>query len=262
MWNKRTLIGINKAVTILNPPPDMADEQAVRDFYNFPLELLEGDFVGFNAISDPFWPKYRKELDYFMANVPQIAKLVTCVTKMNPPDSVLTKLALIPNFRLVVSITGLDTLENMKTTDRLDLLKRAKDLGIKAFPLCHPYISGMSDLSFLKELKNLGYEYIDVKGLRYNDETMRTWMPEKSRFLYIGKGDQENLVEDGWREKIKESGLELLSLKKWYQKDHSLTPSLSYEEAARKVDKLLEIANITSSDTDSAVIEAAIGRRL
>ena len=54
----------------------------------------------------------------------------------------------------------------------------------------------------------------------------------------------------------------LNQLFKWYQKDHSLTPSLSYEEAARKVDKLLEIANITSSDTDSAVIEAAIGRRL
>ena len=56
LWNERTILGINKAVTILNPPRDLENKAALREFYEFPVELLKGDFVGFNAISDPFWP--------------------------------------------------------------------------------------------------------------------------------------------------------------------------------------------------------------
>jgi DNA repair photolyase len=263
LWNEKTILGINKAVTILNPPPDLKNEQAVREFYNFPVELLRGDFVGFNAISDPFWPKYKKELDFFLEKVAPVAKLITCVTKFNPPDAMLERLAEIPNFRLVVSITGLDSVERTKTRQRLNLLERAKQKNVQAFPIIHPYIAGMSDLSFLPRLKELGYGEVDVKGLRYSPETMASWMPDSSKFYYEGTDEQEVLPEDGWRDRVKVAGLQLTSLKSWYQRGfENMTPKLSQEEAEKEVGEILKRANITSSDTDKSVVEAAIKRRM
>ncbi len=261
LWDKHTIIGINKAVTILNPPPDMNDKQAIKEFYDFPLGLFEGDYVGFNAISDPFWGIYEKELDYFLENVSPIAKLVTCVTKFPISDKTFVKLAKYKNFRLIVSITGLDSIEKSDTKSRLLNLQKAKEYGIEAFPICHPYIAGMSDLSFLKKLREIGYKYIDVKGLRYNHQNMSSWMPEKSQKYYIGTNEKEILPEDGWRERLKQEGFELKSLKSWYRKDN-LSPKLTLEQAKEKVQKILQFANITSSDTDQAVIDAAIQRRL
>ncbi len=262
LWNKKTLLGLNKAVTILNAPPDLEDKQAVKDFYDFPLHLLRGDIVGFNAISDPFWPKYRKQLDYFLDNVSKIAKLVVCVTKFNISDEMMQRLSKIPNFRLNVSITGLDSIENTKTKDRLETFAKAKKYGVKAFPIIHPYIAGMSDLSFLAELKKMGYDYVDVKGLRYNHETMKNWMPEESQKYYIGTNEEEILPEDGWREKIQQAGMVLKVLKDWYQEGQELVPKITEEEAKADAEKILQLANITSSDTDEAVIKALIKRKM
>jgi DNA repair photolyase len=262
-WNESTILGINKAVTILNPPPNLGNEQAVEEFYNFPVELLRGDMVGFNGISDPFWPKYRKELEWFLANVPQEAKLVTCVTKWNIPDKILDRLAEIPNFRLIVSMTGLDQLERTSTQRRLDVLRRAKEKGVPAFPIVHPYIPGMSDLSFLPELKAMGYDDIDIKGLRYNPNTMNAWMPTTTQAYFADSNENEVLVDDGWSELVALSGLQQMSLKRWYRRDFDmLTPRLTHEEAIEMVSKIVSRANITSSDTDEAVFQAAIERRL
>lgn len=261
MWSNNTIIGINKAVTIINPPPCLNDKKAVEEFYNFPLGLLKGDCVGFCGISDPFWPKYKKELWYVLENVSKIAKVITCVTKFNPPDEVLKRLAKIPNFKLAVSITGLDKIEKTKTKDRLDLLLRAKKFGICAFPIVHPYIGGMSDISFLDKLVKMGYKEIDFKGLRFNKETMKDWMPVNVQKLYQASGEKEFLVEDGWRKKLEKAGIKLRSLKDWY-KDGFDSPKLSLRESKDKVNKILQYANITSSDTDEAVIDAAIRRRM
>jgi DNA repair photolyase len=263
MWNERTLLGLNKAVTILNPPPDLRNETAVKEFYDFPPELLRGDFVGFNAISDPFWPKYKKELDWFLEKVAPEAKIITCVTKWNPSEKVLDRLAEIPNFRLIVSITGLDQIERTKTGQRLALLEVAKQKGILAYPIIHPYIAGMSDLSFLPRLKEMGYDNVDVKGLRYNHDTMSSWMPKSSQAYYEGTGEEEILPEDGWREQVEINGMSLMGLKKWYrQGTEELEPRLSREESEHLVGEILKRANITSSDTNQAVIEEAIKRRM
>jgi DNA repair photolyase len=187
MWNNKTIIGMNKAVTILNPPPDIKDRKALDEFYNFPKELLEADIIGFNAISDPFWPKYGEELRYFLRKIAPVAKLAVCVTKFPIPDDTFCILAEIPNFRLNVSITGLDTIERTKTSHRLRNLRKAKEFDIKAFPIIHHYIAGMSDLSFLKKLKSMGYDRIDVKGLRYEHQTMQGWMPRRSQQYYKKK---------------------------------------------------------------------------
>lgn len=263
LWNEKTILGLNKAVTILNPPPDLENEKAVHDFYDFPVELLRGDIVGFNGISDPFWPKYRKELEFFLEKVAPIAKIITCVTKFNPPNEILDRLAEFSNFRLVVSITGLDGLEKTKTSDRLNLLERAKQKDIRAFPIIHPYIADLSDLSFLPHLKELGYEEIDVKGLRYNPDTMSSWMPDSSKVYYEGTNEQEILPEDGWREKVERADLKLTSLNRWYRQGfEDMTPKLTHEEAERLVTEISKRANITSSDTDESVIDEAIKRRM
>jgi DNA repair photolyase len=260
-WNDRTILGVNKAVTILNPPPERTPE-TLRGFYDFPVELLRGDIVGFEGISDPFWPKYAQELEWFLEHVSPVAKLVTCVTKWNVSDSVLDRLAEIPNFRLVVSITGLDILEKTTTAQRLSLLARAKERGVKTFPIIHPYIPEMSDLSFLLELKKLGYDEIDIKGLRYS-ESMNSWMPDGVQKYFAGSGGDEVLVDDGWVAKLDEAGLKKISLKSWYRLGfEALSPHCSSDEAEDLVARILERANITSSDTDEAVVKAAIERRL
>lgn len=261
LWQQRTILGINKAVTILNPPL-VQDAEADREFFAFPVELLRGDFVGFNAISDPFWRRYDRHLRWFLEHVAPIAKLVTCVTKMSPAPDVLDLLATIPNFRLVVSITGLDTIEKTKPRHRLALLAAAKQRGIQAYPIIHPYIAGMSDLGFLDALRKLGYQEVDVKGLRY-DTSMDAWMPPSVQEHYRGTEGTEVLPEDGWKERVQASGLRVRSLKAWYHDEFDvLLPKLDEAEATHLVQQVIARANVTSSDTDEAVITAAVRRRL
>lgn len=263
LWNKKTILGINKAATILNPPPDLNDKKAIQEFYDFPVELLKGDIVGFNAISDPFWPKYQDALQHFLDKVPPVAKLAVFVTKWNPSDRVLDQLAEIPNVRLTVSITGLDGLERTKTTHRLSVLRRAKKRNIQTFPIVHPYIAGMTDLSFLPELRDVGYDVIDVKGLRYNPQTMNRWMPEASQRVYQGTAEREILPEDGWREQVEAAGLHLMPPREWYRIGwDKLTPHLDQSEAQELTQKIFDRSNVTSSDSIQAVFEAAVNRRL
>lgn len=259
-WEKRFLVGMNKAVTILNPPPDRDNKKALESFYSFPLELLRGDVVGFNAISDPFWAKYRPELEWFLEHVPPVAKGVTLVTKMPVSPGVMRRLAQIPNLLINISITGLDQIEMTNTESRLRTLALAKQYGVRAYPVIHPYIAGMTDLSFLPVLRELGYNKVDVKGLRF-DPIMADWMPPSTSRLYQGTTG-EVLIEDGWRKKLQEAGLQSMSLREWTSLVVKDVPCLPLEEAKKNVERLLQIGNITSSDTDEAVIEAMVKRRI
>ena len=108
-------------------------------------------------------------------------------------------------------------------------------------------------MSFLPELKKLGYDYVDVKGLRYNHETMSKWMPIESQKYYIGTEEKEILPDDGWREKVIAAGLQLKTLKQWHREKPVLGPHLNRVEAEKRVKKLLQYANITSLNTDEAV---------
>jgi hypothetical protein len=128
--------------------------------------------------------------------------------------------------------------------------------------MCHPYISGVSDLSFLPELKGLGYDEICVKGLRYNPDTMGEWMPDSSKPLYEGRGIEETLPEDGWRNLVADAGLSLLSPKQWYWRDgFEKSPQLNRPEATQYVSELMSMAQIASS-SPGEVTESAIARRL
>jgi len=271
LWDtmkNNNLISINKAVTIINPPRKKT-ESSLHTFYSLPLTWFEWDIVGFNAITDPFWPKYSEQLDYFLEKIAPKAKLAVCVTKFPVREKMMEKLSKIPNFRLTVSLTGLDMIENKilktsesATVERLETLRLAKEYWVLAFPLIHPYISGMSNLNFLYELKNMWYDSVDVKWFRY-DNSMNSWLPKNVQELYVGTGGKEVLIDDWWAKKITGAWLKLMSLKSWYRKmeGNANSLSLSYDEALFRTLDMVSYSNITSSDTDEAVIEATILRK-
>lgn len=255
-WEKKWIIGLNKAATILNPPLDMNNHRAVKWFYKFDLSLLDGDKVGFNAITDPFWSKYSSELAYFLERVPERSKAVICVTKFPITRTHMRYLAKIPNFLLNVSITGLDKIERTKTKSRLQTLEIAKEYGVKAFPIIHPYIHGMSDLSFLPKLKEIGYDYADIKGLRY-DPVMDSWMPNDIAQQYRNFSHTEALLGN-FQQQLDDAGITVFPLKKWTDVNMRKKPSVSEEVAIESVKRLVQIGNITSSATDEEVIKARI----
>jgi len=265
VWNQNPIMGINKACTFVNVPPWITSSaEAQEKFKNFPMELLRGDFIGFTAITDPFWPKLDKFLWDFLEKASEVGKLVTCVTKWPISKATMERLAEMQNFFLVLGITGNQPpIEKVPVKKHLETLALAKELGVKTLPISHPYIAGVSDLSFLEELKNLGYDYFDVKGLRYCDAQMGNWMPEASKIHYQGREDEEVLPEDGWREKVAEADLTLLSPRQWYLKEGlDLEPHLTESEARNLVEKILALGNIVTSDSNDHVYQAALRRRL
>lgn len=265
LWNTNPIAGVNRASTFINVTPWIADSvEEQKQFFHFPFEILKGDFVGFTAVTDPFWPKLDRFLWHFLETVSPIAKLVTCVTKWPIKREMMKRLARIENFRLVVGITGNHPpIEKITVRKHLDTLELAKEEGVRALPICHPYIAGLSDLSFLPELQKLGYNEFDVKGLRYCDAQMASWMLKKSWQHYFGRETEEVLPEDGWRMVVADSGFSLLSPRKWYLREGlHRTPHLSKAEAGVNVEEILQIANIVSSADKNAVYDAAIERRL
>jgi len=264
VWNRNPLVGLNKATTFVNVAPWIADSPSDEArFYSFPWEVLQGDFVGFTAITDPFWPKLERYLWHFVEQVSPLAKAVTCVTKWPIKRDVMQKLAQLPNFMMVVAITGnRPPIERIETQKHLETLALAKELVVPTLPISHPYISGVSDLSFLSELKSLGYDEFDVKGFRYCDAQMRSWLPEASRQHYIGREDEEVLPEDGWRHKVADAGLSLLSPRQWYLREAlERKPCVDQQTAEMLVARVMEMANVVSSD-QPGVWDAAVKRRL
>ncbi len=265
VWNRNPLVGLNKATTFVNVAPWIEESPADEArFYGFPWELLRGDFVGFTAITDPFWPKLDKYLFHFLERVSPLAKVVTCVTKWPMTREIMKRLSQVPNFMLVVAITGNHPpVEKVSVRKHLETLALAKEFGVPAHPISHPYIAGVSDLSFLPKLKELGYDEFDVKGFRYCDARMASWMPEASRQHYIGREDEEVLPEDGWRQKVEDAGLSLLSPRQWYLREGLRRgPHLDRNAAEALVGQVMNLANVVSSADREAVWEAAVARRL
>ena len=258
------LVGVNKACTFMNLPPWVNEDKATSDrFYNFPWHLLKGDFAGWTAVTDGLMRDLRKYFWLWIEMVSPIAKLTTVVSKWPINADFMEELSRIENFYLVITITGAEAIEKVSTRLLLRNLERAKFYGVKALPMVHPYISGVSNISFLPELKKLGYDEVCFKGLRYNSETMGSWMPETSKLLYQGHGIEEVLPDDGWQQKIEDAGLSLLSPKQWYYREAiNNQPKLSQDEAIANVDQLLHLAQIASSANEDVVRRSLVERRM
>ena len=198
-WNQNPVAGINKACTYVNVPPWINQDSAAQErFGAFPWHVLEGDFVGFTAITDPLWPELDEWLWHWLEQVAPIAKIVTCVSKWPVSRRQMERLAEVSNLFLVIGITGnRSPIERVSVDKHLATLALAKELGVRALPICHPYIAGVSDLSFLPALRDIGYTEVSVKGLRYCDANMAEWMPDASRAHYVGRETEEVLPEDG-----------------------------------------------------------------
>jgi hypothetical protein len=248
----------------MNVPPWINKDKATSDrFYNFPWRLLKGDFAGWTAVTDGLMPDLRKYFWHWIEMVSPIAKLTTVVSKWPINADFMEELSRIENFYLVITITGAEAIEKVSTRLLLRNLERAKFYGVKALPMVHPYISGVSNISFLPELKKLGYDEVCFKGLRYNSETMGSWMPETSKLLYQGHGIEEVLPDDGWQQKIEDAGLSLLSPKQWYYREAiNNQPKLSQDEAIANVDQLLHLAQIASSANEDVVRRSLVERRM
>jgi hypothetical protein len=259
------LIGINKACTFINVPPWInEDPTAQANFDNIPYELLSGDWVGWTAVTDGLMPSLRKYFWQWVERSSRVAKLITVVSKWPINRQLMKELATIDNLYLVITITGNPSpIELVDTRVHLRTLALAAEYGVKTLPMCHPYIAGVSDLSFLTELANLGYQSISVKGLRYNPTTMSNWMPLNSQAVYDNTSQEEVLPDDGWREQVIDSGLSLLSPQQWYRDSAiNLYPKLDLESATTQVNTLFNYCQIASSSSSQSVIDAVVKRKM
>ena len=190
-WDNGKRIGVNNTNVflgrLLGDPP--------MDKMGFDFSILENDFVGFGII-DCFWDKFRDDLKFMLDNLDNFKiKRLVLISKI-PVDDELVSLLKDKRVLVVYSMTGLDKytgLENTTTADRFSSMEKLVKAGIDTFPLIHPFIMGVSDISFLSNLKSIGINDFGFKGFRYNKETM----PEVTKLIgYDTLKLYENTNED------------------------------------------------------------------
>ena len=155
-WNNGSRIGINKSCIFINR---FITDKPLKES-NIDFTILEGDVVGFQGITDCFWNVFYDDLKFLIENLDnfKIKKLVL-TTKMPVTDDIIN---LIKGKRVLVvySLTGLDFLEKTSTEIRLNSIEKLLKNNIDVFPIIHPYIHNISDISFLPKLQELGIKYL------------------------------------------------------------------------------------------------------
>lgn len=176
-WDNGKRIGVNNTNVflgrLLGDPP--------MDKMGFDFSILENDFVGFGIV-DCFWDKFRDDLKFMLDNLDNFKiKRLVLISKI-PVDDELISLLKDKRVLVVYSMTGLDKytgLENTTTADRFLSMEKLVKAGIDTFPLIHPFIMEVSDVSFLSNLRDIGISDFGFKGFRYNKETM----PEVTKLI-------------------------------------------------------------------------------
>lgn len=176
-WDNGKRIGVNNTNVFLGRLPG----DPPMDKMGFDFSILENDFVGFGII-DCFWDKFRDDLKFMLDNLDNFKiKRLVLISKI-PVDDELVSLLKDKRVLVVYSMTGLDKyigLENTTTADRFSSMEKLVKTGIDTFPLIHPFIMGVSDVSFLSNLRDIGINDFGFKGFRYNKETM----PEVTKLI-------------------------------------------------------------------------------
>lgn len=268
-WDNGKRIGVNNTNVFLGRLPG----DPPIDKMGFDFSVLEHDFVGFGIV-DCFWDKFRGDLKFMLNNMDKfkIKKLVL-ISKI-PINNEL--LSLLKDKRVVVvySLTGLDKferIENTTTRDRLKSMEQLVKAGIDTFPLLHPYIDGVSDVSFLSELPNIGINCFDFKGFRYNKELMSCMSAVISEDIldnYITNNEDEVLFGETKIYSLAYiNNLRVIKLKDYVISSSHKGLSLSRVEAEQSTNKLFNslnsMAHICSSSNDnSEVWESTVRRRM
>lgn len=260
-WNNGSRIGINKSCVFINR---IVTDKPLKES-NIDFSILEGDVVGFQGITDCFWNVFFDDLKFLVDNLDnfKIKKLVL-TTKMPVTDDIIN---LIKGKRVLVvySLTGLDFLEKTSTKMRLNSIEKILKNNIDIFPIIHPYIHNISDISFLPKLQELGIKQISFKGFRYNPDNMKElekYMPIEILKQYDKNEEEVLLGEEFLKKEIKKYGLEYIDLKEYIY--NSLDNIYSFDEklVREKVKKIVSDIVISSSEKNlDTLIDYVVKRR-
>lgn len=260
-WNNGSRIGINKSCIFINR---VITDKPLKES-NIDFTILEGDVVGFQGITDCFWNVFYDDLKFLVDNLDnfKIKKLVL-TTKMPVTDDIIN---LIKGKRVLVvySLTGLDFLEKTSTKMRLNSIEKLLKNNIDIFPIIHPYIHNISDISFLPKLQELGIKQISFKGFRYNPNNMKElekYIPIEILKQYDKNEEEVLLGEEFLKKEIKKYGLEYIDLKEYIY--NSLDNIYSFDEklVREKVKKIVSDIVISSSEKNlDTLIDYVVKRR-
>lgn len=260
-WNNGSRIGINKSCIFINR---VITDKPLKES-NIDFTILEGDVVGFQGITDCFWNVFYDDLKFLIENLDnfKIKKLVL-TTKMPVTDDIIN---LIKGKRVLVvySLTGLDFLEKTSTKMRLNSIEKLLKNNIDIFPIIHPYIHNISDISFLPKLQELGIKQISFKGFRYNPNNMKElekYIPIEILKQYDKNEEEVLLGEEFLKKEIKKYGLEYIDLKEYIY--NSLDNIYSFDEklVREKVKKIVSDIVISSSEKNlDTLIDYVVKRR-
>ena len=260
-WNNGSRIGINKSGIFINR---VITDKPLRES-DIDFTILEGDVVGFQGITDCFWNVFYDDLKFLIENLDnfKIKKLVL-TTKMPVTNNIIN---LIKGKRVLVvySLTGLDFLEKTSTEIRLNSIEKLLKNNIDVFPIIHPYIHNISDISFLPKLQELGIKQISFKGFRYNPNNMKElekYIPVEILKQYDKNEEEVLLGEKFLRNKIKKYSLEYIDLKEYIY--NSLDNIYSFDEklVREKVKKIVNDIVISSSEKNlDTLIDYVVKRR-
>ena len=250
-WNNGSRIGINKSCIFINR---LVTDDPLKES-NIDFSILEGDVVGFQGITDCFWNVFFDDF--------KIKKLVL-TTKM-PVTNKIIKLLKGKRVLVVYSLTGLDFLEKTSTETRLNSIEKLLKNDIDVFPIIHPYIYKISDISFLPKLQELGIKQISFKGFRYNPNNMKElekYIPIEILKQYDKNEEEVLLGKEFLKNEIKKYSLEYIDLKEYIY--NSLDNIYSFDEklVREKVKKIVNDIVISSSEKKiDTLIDYVVKRR-
>lgn len=262
-WNEQHRYGINKTVFFVNK---LEGEKPLREM-NLNLDYFKGEYVGFEGITDAFNPIFEDDLKYMveLSKTTNMKKLVL-VTKWPISEKQFDIISNNKKILLVVSLTGLDMLENVSTKSRIEVIKKAKEKNIDVLPIIHPYIHKLSNLDFIDDLEKIGIKEISLKGFRYNDTWMGEWgkklMSPEIYKIYFDNQEKEILLGEEYVIDIAtKHNIRIMPFREYVHRDNG-TKGIKLEESKKIVDDIFSKVVISSSDTNNAVYEETIKRRL
>ena len=254
-------LGINKSCVFVNRLPG---DPPLKNM-DFDWNLVEGDYLGFQGITDCFWNKYFEDLEWIVNKIENtnIRKLVL-VSKIPVNKEQIDILKQTNKVIVIYSLTGLDALENTKTLDRVEAMIELRDAGIDTLGIIHPYIHGYADLSFLKKLHDNNFHLISYKGFRYNPENMKVlkkYIPEEILKQYEKNESEVMIGNDYLKQQLQKYGFQYIDLKKYIRQNNRIKLNIDRKLTIKQVEKLLQVATISSSETNMKILKEEIVKR-
>ena len=144
-------------------------------------------------------------------------------------------------------------------------MKKLIDNNIDTFSIIHPYIHGVSDISFLKELSNLGIKQISFKGFRYN----KTNMSDLSHYIpadvldKYDNNEEETLIGGKYlMSELAKHNLEYIDLKEYVYNSLDSIYSSDRDTVMNKVKHILDKVVISSSEKNrDSLLDYIVKRR-